>query len=256
MSDSSRQGNRPRSHLSCGFHAVESVLARSPEIIEQVLFDARRSDKRAVRLKQSLNDKSVAVRLAERKEMDQLSGGVSHQGVVAVLRQQSSPQAQSLPQILAQIDHPPLLLVLDQVKDPHNLGACLRSADGAGVDVVLLPKDRACPVNETVRRVAAGAAERVQVIYAANLARSLQEIKEQGVWLVGCADQAEQSIYDVDLSSGVAMILGAEESGLRQLTRKHCDYLVQIPMAGSVSSLNVSVATGVVLFEAVRQRLA
>ena len=154
----------------------------------------------------------------------------------------------ALYELLDTLEHPPLLLVLDQITDPHNLGACLRTADGAGVDAVILPKDGACPINETVRRVASGAAETVDVFYVTNLARSLKEIQKRGVWIVGLADAASQSIFEAEPDRPIALVLGAESKGMRKLTQEHCDQLVSIPMRGSVSSLNVSVATGVVLY--------
>jgi 23S rRNA (guanosine2251-2'-O)-methyltransferase len=152
------------------------------------------------------------------------------------------------------VEGPPFLLILDGVQDPHNLGACLRSADAAGVDAVILPKDRSAPLSATARKVACGAAETVPVIRVTNLARSLRAIRDAGVWLYGAAGDAQQSLYEADLSGPLALVLGGEGRGLRRLTREHCDVLMAIPMAGSVSSLNVSVATGICLFEARRQR--
>ncbi len=156
--------------------------------------------------------------------------------------------------ILGSLKEPPFLLLLDCVQDPHNLGACLRSADAAGVHAVVAPKDRAVSLTETVRKVACGAAEHVPLVTVTNLARTLKQLKEAGLWLVGTADDATQSLYDVDLTGPLALVMGAEGEGLRRLTRQCCDFLVHIPMAGSVGCLNVSVATGVCLFEAVRQR--
>ena len=159
-----------------------------------------------------------------------------------------------LPQFLDGLGKPPLLLILDGVQDPHNLGACLRSADAAGVDAVILPKDHSAPLNATARKVACGAAETVPVVRVTNLARTLRAIRDAGVWLYGAAGEAQQALYDVDLSGPVALVLGGEGKGLRRLTREQCDLLVKLPMAGKVESLNVSVATGVALYEAVRQR--
>lgn len=156
--------------------------------------------------------------------------------------------------ILDNLKQPPFLLILDCIQDPHNLGACLRSADAAGVHAVVAPKDRAVSLTETVRKVACGAAEHVPFVMVTNLARTLKQLKEQGLWLVGTADDAKQSLFDVDLTGPLALVMGAEGKGLRRLTREYCDFLVHIPMAGSVECLNVSVATGVCLFEAVRQR--
>jgi 23S rRNA (guanosine2251-2'-O)-methyltransferase len=167
--------------------------------------------------------------------------------------------ARTLPEVLDSIDaknDPPLLLVLDGITDPHNLGACLRAADGAGVHGVIVPKDRSASINATVSKVASGAAEVVPIITATNLARTMREMQELGIWLIGTDDQAEKSIYDVDLKGPTAIVMGAEGEGMRRLTRETCDQLVNIPMQGAVESLNVSVATGVTLYEARRQRLA
>jgi 23S rRNA (guanosine2251-2'-O)-methyltransferase len=154
------------------------------------------------------------------------------------------------------LDHPPLLLILDGVTDPHNLGACLRTADAAGVDAVIAPKDNSAPLNATVRKVACGAAEVVPYIQVTNLARTMKDIQGRGIWITGTAGEAEQSVYQANLTGPVALVMGAEGKGMRRLTRENCDYLINLPMAGSVSSLNVSVATGVCLFEAVRQRVS
>lgn len=161
-----------------------------------------------------------------------------------------------IPKILAEAGEAPLILVLDGVQDPHNLGACLRSADAAGVTAVIVPKDRAVHLTQTVRKIACGAAESVPFVAVTNLARCLRDLKKAGLWLVGTADEATQSIYDVELHGPTVIVMGAEGAGVRRLTSEECDYLVRIPMAGSVECLNVSVATGVCLFESVRQRLA
>ncbi len=156
--------------------------------------------------------------------------------------------------LIERLEQPPFLLILDGVQDPHNLGACLRSADAAGIQAVVVPKDRSVSLTDTVRRIACGAAENVPFITVTNLVRTLKQLKTAGLWLVGTADQAEQSLYDIDLKGPLALVVGAEGKGLRRLTREACDFLIHIPMAGSVECLNVSVATGVCLFEAVRQR--
>jgi 23S rRNA (guanosine2251-2'-O)-methyltransferase len=198
----------------------------------------------------------VPVRRVARTELDERVPGVSHQGVVAEMTVAAALSENELPQFLDGLGKPPLLLILDGVQDPHNLGACLRSADAAGVDAVILPKDRSAPLNATARKVACGAAETVPVVRVTNLARTLRAIRDAGVWLYGAAGEAQQALYDVDLSGPVALVLGGEGKGLRRLTREHCDALMAIPLAGSVSSLNVSVAAGICLFEARRQRAA
>ena len=237
-----------------GFHSVRSRLSREPDSIIEVLYDAQRKDKRATQLKLELDRMGVPHRAEGKKRLAQLSGQANHQGVVALVKPARQKPEAALYELLDSLDHMPLLLVLDQVQDPHNLGACLRSADGAGVDAVILPKDGACPVNDTVRRVASGAAETVPVFYVSNLARTLKNLQERQIWLTGLADEASQDFFKADLCGRSAIVMGAEGKGLRRLTREHCDHLISIPMMGSVSSLNVSVATGVVLFEALRQR--
>jgi len=184
-----------------------------------------------------------------------MAGGERHQGVVAECNVAASSQlALNIAELLSGIDGAPFLLVLDGVQDPHNLGACLRSADAAGVHAVIVPRDRAVGITPVVSKVACGAAEHVPLIQVTNLARALRQLQDEGVWLLGADERAETSLFDADLKGPLALVLGAEGQGLRRLTREQCDVLISVPMAGSVSSLNVSVATGVCLFEAVRQR--
>jgi 23S rRNA (guanosine2251-2'-O)-methyltransferase len=186
--------------------------------------------------------------------LDKLADGGRHQGVLAEVAARSGDPETQLEEALEAAGPTPLLLVLDGVQDPHNLGACLRSADAAGVAAVIAPRDRAAGLTPVVRKVAAGAAEAVPFVAVVNLARTLRELKERGLWLVGTDDSADKSLHDVDLTGPLALVMGSEGEGMRRLTRECCDQLVSIPMAGAVESLNVSVATGVVLFEAVRQR--
>jgi 23S rRNA (guanosine2251-2'-O)-methyltransferase len=238
-----------------GWHAVLAALERHPQLVEEVWLDDKRAGSRAEAIQAAAQAARIPIQRVPRHTLDELSGYEVHQGVVARRRAgESAPQ--DLPDIIADAGPRALLLVLDGVQDPHNLGACLRSAEAAGVDAVILPKDNASPVTPVVRKVAAGAAEIVPVFMVTNLARTLDEIKAAGVWVVGLAGEAEQTLYEVELAGPLALVLGAEETGLRRLTRERCDFLARIPMAGQVESLNVSVATGVVLFEAVRQRSA
>ena len=235
-----------------GFHAVGVRMKVAPESIVEVYFEASRRD---ARMRQFIDRaKQAEVRLIEADglRLAKLSGGHGHQGVVAIV--QPMAQAHSLDDLLDSIDGPPLLLVLDGVTDPHNLGACLRVADGAGAHAVIAPKDHAAGLNATVSKVASGAAETVPYFMVTNLARTLGELKERNIWVIGTAGEAEKSIYQVDLKGPTALVLGAEGPGMRQLTRKTCDELVHIPMKGAVDSLNVSVASGVCLYEALRQR--
>ena len=244
--------------ILCGFHGVRAALTRAPGEVIEVLMDAGRHDPRMKRLRHELAAAGISFRSTPRDELERLSRGVRHQGVIARVRSKTSPDQPELYRLLADIDRrgdpPALLLILDQVQDPHNLGACLRTADGAGVDAVILPKDGACPVNPTVTRVAAGAVGRVPVFYVPNLARTLMNLQKRGVWITGGDEAAERTVYEMDFNAATAIVMGAEGRGLRRLTREHCDQLARIPMSGSVSSLNVSVATGLFLFEALRQR--
>ena len=182
--------------------------------------------------------------------------GAVHQGIVARVKPGRQYQETDLPDLLASLDHPPFLLILDGVTDPHNLGACLRSADAAGIDAVIVPRDRSAQLNATAKKVACGAAESVPLIRVTNLARTMRLLQEENIWIIGTAGEADHSLYQSKMAGAMALVMGAEGDGMRRLTREHCDELISIPMAGSVSSLNVSVATGICLFEAVRQRSA
>jgi 23S rRNA (guanosine2251-2'-O)-methyltransferase len=190
----------------------------------------------------------------ERAALDRMTGGARHQGVVARYNAPSALAESALSGLAEKAGREALFLVLDGVTDPHNFGACLRSAEAAGAAAVIVPKDRAVGVTPTVRRASAGAADRVPIVSATNLARALKALKDAGVWMVGLAGDAVQSVYEVDLDGPIAFVLGSEGEGMRRLTREHCDFIAKIPMRGEVESLNVSVSTGIVLFEALRQR--
>jgi 23S rRNA (guanosine2251-2'-O)-methyltransferase len=238
-----------------GLHAVTSLLQRNPERVTLLLALESREDVRMQQVLALADKANVPVRRVSRSELDERAAGVSHQGVVAETGSAPAVGEKDLPEFLDGLQHPAFLLILDGVQDPHNLGACLRSADAAGVDAVILPRDRSAPLNATARKVACGAAEAVPVLRVTNLARVLRAIKDRGIWIYGAAGEAKSSLYDTDLAGPLALVLGGEGKGLRRLTREHCDGLVAIPLAGSVSSLNVSVAAGICLFEARRQRL-
>ncbi len=235
-----------------GFHAVTVRLKTAPESILELHVDASRRDARMRQFVERAKDAGAKLVESDDARLTRLGGGTRHQGVVA--RVSVLKPRHSLDEVLDDVAGPPLLLVLDGVTDPHNLGACLRVADGAGAHAVVAPKDHAVGLNATVAKVASGAAETVPYLMVTNLARSLNELKERDILVIGTAEDADLTIYDLDLSGPVALVLGAEGAGLRQLTRKTCDQLVRIPMAGAVESLNVSVAAGVCLFEALRQR--
>jgi 23S rRNA (guanosine2251-2'-O)-methyltransferase len=246
-----------------GFHAVGVRLKTSPQSIVEIYFEPTRRDARMRQFIDKVNEAGVRLIEADGMRLSKLCGGHGHQGVAA--RVHSIEQVHSLDELLenlelSQLALPldqrvnPLILVLDGVTDPHNLGACLRVADGAGVHAVIAPKDHAAGINATVAKVASGAAETVPYFMVTNLARTLGELKERNIWIIGTSDTATQTLYQADLTGPVALVLGAEGAGMRQLTSKTCDQLVSIPMRGAVESLNVSVASGVCLYEALRQR--
>lgn len=238
--------------LVFGIHAVEAFLQRAPQDVLELFVMKDRDDKRMQPIIQLARQNGVSVQFCNRKTLDDMVSG-QHQGVVAKARLQSSGNEADLAAIVA-ANAKPFILILDGVTDPHNLGAILRSADAAGVHAVVAPKDRSVKLTSVVRKVACGAAESVPFITITNLARTMRELQEAGVWIVGTAGETDTLVYDADLKGPLALVLGAEGEGLRRLTRETCDALVKIPMFGAVSSLNVSVAAGICLFEAVRQR--
>ncbi|GAA4000473.1 23S rRNA (guanosine(2251)-2'-O)-methyltransferase RlmB [Comamonas faecalis] len=239
-----------------GFHAVGVRLKTAPQSVVEIYVDPTRRDARMRQFVQRAKEVGVRLIEADGLRIAKLAGSHGHQGVAA--RVQPVAQQHSLDALLEQLEADgvanPLLLVLDGVTDPHNLGACLRVADGAGAHAVIAPKDHAVGINATVAKVASGAAETVPYFMVTNLARTLGELKERGIWVIGTSGDAEQNLYQADLKGPVALVLGAEGPGMRQLTRKTCDALVSIPMQGAVESLNVSVASAVCLYEARRQR--
>jgi 23S rRNA (guanosine2251-2'-O)-methyltransferase len=236
-----------------GLHAVDAVLLHSPERVLELWLSSR-DDPKFKLLRDHAATAGIKPQAASPEALHKLVGDVTHQGVVAAIRPLEPWSDNDLLAAVKAGQEPAFLLVLDGVSDPHNLGACLRSADAAGVQAVVLPKDRSAHVDAVVRKVAAGAAEFVPVATVTNLARTLDALKELGVWVVGTDGEAGESLFGADLDRPLALVLGAEGSGLRRLTREKCDFLVKIPMAGQVESLNVSVAAGIALFEARRQR--
>ena len=235
-----------------GFHAVGVRLKTAPQSVIEIYADPARKDARMRQFLERAQEAGARVIEADGMRLAKLAGSHGHQGVAA--RVQSLPASHSLDDLLDAIEGPPLLLVLDGVTDPHNLGACLRVADGAGAHAVIAPKDHAVGINATVAKVASGAAETIPYFMVTNLARTLGELKERDIRCIGTSDDAPRTVYQVDLKGPVALVLGAEGAGMRQLTRKTCDELASIPMRGAVESLNVSVASGVCLYEALRQR--
>jgi 23S rRNA (guanosine2251-2'-O)-methyltransferase len=240
------------SKILFGFHAVTVRLKTTPKSILEVHVDATRRDQRMRQFVDRVQEAKVRIVDSDDDRLQKMCGTHRHQGVVA--RVEPVPLSHSIDDTLDAVEGPPLLLVLDGITDPHNLGACLRVADGAGAHGVIAPKDHAVGVNATVAKVASGAAETVPYFMVTNLARTLNELKERDILVVGTSDTAEKSLYDIDLSGPLAIVLGAEGSGMRQLTGKTCDVLVRLPMLGAVESLNVSVASGICLYEALRQR--
>ncbi|MGA7800814.1 MAG: 23S rRNA (guanosine(2251)-2'-O)-methyltransferase RlmB [Gammaproteobacteria bacterium] len=239
-----------------GIHAVEAALAEGAGRCRALWVQAGPGNARLERLCGQARAAGIRIESVPRRALDELVGGARHQGVVVEMHARGPGNEAGLAELLGTLAEPPLLLVLDGVQDPHNLGACLRSADAAGVHGVIVPKDRAAGLTPVVRKVACGAAETVPLFTVTNLARTLRSLKDAGVWIYGAAGEAEQSVYGLDLHGPVALVLGGEGKGLRRLTRELCDGLARIPMAGQVESLNVSVAAGILLFEARRQRLA
>mgnify|MGYP001545540641 CR=1 FL=1 len=245
-----------------GIHAVDSLLRKNPKSVQRLWVQQGREDKRIASLLELAQNQGVPIAREPRQDLDDMVKG-RHQGVVAEtlddpihgeVLQSNLWQEADLLRMVVEKDGPVLILVLDGVTDPHTLGACMRSADAAGVDAVVVPKDKSADLTPTVRKVACGAAEVIPFVRVTNIARTLAALKERNVWIFGAAGEAEKSIYDNDLTGPMALVMGAEGAGLRRLTREHCDFLVKLPMSGSVSSLNVSVATGVCLYEINRQR--
>jgi 23S rRNA (guanosine2251-2'-O)-methyltransferase len=238
-----------------GFHAVGVRLKTAPKSVIEIYYEPTRRDMRMRQFLDRAREAGVRLIEADGLRLAKLAGSHGHQGVAA--RVEALAQVHSLDELLEKLEAEgtvPLLLVLDGITDPHNLGACLRVADGAGAHAVIAPKDHAAGINATVAKVASGAAETMPYFMVTNLARTLGELKERNIWVIGTSDDAPKTLYQVDLKGPTALVLGAEGEGMRQLTRKTCDELVSIPMHGAVESLNVSVASGVCLYEALRQR--
>ena len=235
-----------------GFHAVLARLRADPSSVLEIFLDQGRHDVRAKGLEHAAEQAGVRLMRVPTKRLDGFYGGARHQGVVARIEVQRA--ADSLDELLEGIPGPPLLLVLDGVTDPHNLGACLRVANAAGAHAVIAPKDRAAGITAAVSKVASGAAEATPFLMVTNLARCLSDLKEKNIWIVGADERADKTLFEADLPDAIAWVLGAEGEGMRRLTRESCDLLVRIPMRGAVKSLNVSVAAGVCLFESLRRR--
>jgi 23S rRNA (guanosine2251-2'-O)-methyltransferase len=242
-------------HIIAGINSVRTALKHGSDGVTEVWIEAKRRDKKIREIVALAKECGVRLHQVDRSEIDNMVPGVNHQGAVAKVAVPAALGEKDLESLLSNIDTQPLLLVLDGVQDPHNLGACLRSADAAGVTAVIAPKDRSVGMTPTVCKVASGAAEAVPFIQVTNLVRTIRWLQDEyRVWVVGTSGEADTSLYAADLKGPLVLVMGAEENGMRRLTRESCDLLVKLPMAGSVESLNVSVATGICLYEAVRQR--
>lgn len=242
-----------KSKMIFGFHAATARLRHDAVSIEEIYADSSRQDRRMQDFLEAARAANVRIIPAQSERLDRMTGTRRHQGVVAMVGELSL--ARNLDELLDVVEGPPLLLLLDGITDPHNLGACLRVADGVGAHAVIVPKDRAVGLNATAAKVASGAADTVPYITVTNLVRTMRELKDRGIWLVGTTDDAEKTIYEADFTGPSALVMGSEGEGMRRLVRETCDFLVHIPMLGGVESLNVSVASGVCLYEARRQRL-
>ncbi|MEM9242564.1 MAG: 23S rRNA (guanosine(2251)-2'-O)-methyltransferase RlmB [Pseudomonadota bacterium] len=241
-------------HYQTGFHNVLAVLQTAAQRVKKIILQQGREDKRVQTIIKLAKKHGIAIEIWHKKKMDQQLNHEAHQGVVALCLSKPIGSEKDLQQLLKTIDEPPFLLILDSIQDPHNLAACLRSADAAGIHAIIIPKDNAVGLTATVSKAACGAAETVPLIQVNNLAQTMKWLKAEGIWLYGGTAEAEQSLYQCQLDGPLALILGSEGKGLRRLVKEYCDVLWSIPMSGTVSSLNVSIATAISVFEAVRQR--
>ncbi len=239
-----------------GINAVASAIEHDAANVREILIEAGAKNPRIAEIETQARRLGIEPRRVASQALDGVAGGLRHQGVIARYAAAKTYDEHDLKEIVDAADGRALILVLDEVQDPHNLGACLRSAAAAGAHAVVIPRDKAASITATVRKTSAGAADRLPVVRVTNLARCLKALQQQGVWIYGLAGETETSLYSIDLRGNVALVLGAEGDGLRRLTREHCDQLVRIPMPGAMESLNVSVAAGISLFEAVRQRVS
>ena len=238
-----------------GIHAVLEFIKHHHEQVKMAYIQDVHSNQRLQDIIVLAKKYNISISMMTKDKLQKLAGNVNHQGVVMDVLAAESNIKHDLFELLDELTEPPFLLILDGIQDPHNLGACLRSADAASVHAVIVPKDRSANITSVVRKVSSGAAERIPFIQVTNLARTMKSLQERGIWIIGADERAEDIFCKIDMKGPIAIAMGAEGTGLRQLTKKNCDYLIRIPMMGSVSSLNVSVATGIILFDAVRQRL-
>ena len=243
------------SDIIVGFHAVQSLLKTNPTRARSLLILKGRRDQRLQKTVSMAEKIGLEVKQVTGDELDNLADKTRHQGVVLYADKGKVYDERWMFEYLEMLEHKALVLILDGVTDPHNLGACLRTADAAGVDAVIVPRDKSCGLTPVVRKVASGAADTVPFVLVTNLSRTMEKLRDSGIWIVGAAGEANKNLSEIGFDMPTAVVMGSEDRGLRRLTRENCDYLAKIPMAGAVSSLNVSVATGVVLYEVTRQRI-
>ncbi len=239
-----------------GMHAVQAALDYSAKKIHHAWIDDQRQDHKLKKLIDELASFKITIEKTDRKKLDKIADGKNHQGIVIAIEMPTAKTEDQLKKAVSELETSALFLILDQVQDPHNLGACLRTADAVGVNGIIITKDNATGITPTVCKVASGAAETVPVYQVTNLARTIRWLKEQHIWVMGTSGYAQQSVFEADLNIPIALVMGKEATGMRALTEKQCDFLVNIPMTGTVESLNVSVAAGVMMYEAYRQRIA
>ena len=244
----------PKSIEIFGFHSIESILKSNPELVLNVLIQNERRDKRINELINTLSSQKISYSFADKVFLDKISKGELHQGVISSVIPPSILNEESFIQSITRFNQNSLILILDSIQDPRNLGACLRSANAAGVSHIIINKDGSAPINSLVHRTSAGAINSLPIFHVTNLSRIIQQIKKRDIWVVGLDGNTESSIYNVNLTGSIAIVVGSEGKGIRSLIKKNCDQIVSIPMAGNIESLNVSVATAIALFESKRQR--
>jgi len=244
----------PKSIEIFGFHSIESMLKSNAELVLNVLIQNERKDKRINELINTLSSQKLSYSFADKATLDKISKGELHQGVISSVIPPSILNEESLIKSITRFNQNSLILILDSIQDPRNLGACLRSANAAGVSHVIINKDGSAPINSLVHRTSAGAINNLQIFHVTNLSRTIQQIKKRDIWVLGLDGNTESSIYNVNLTGSIAIVVGSEGKGIRSLIKKNCDQIVSIPMSGNIESLNVSVATAIALFESKRQR--
>ena len=238
-----------------GIHSAMEILKTSPDRILNIWLQDSAKSKPIVLIHDAAKNIGLSIQLSKRDRLDKMTNNKNHQGVVLEIKETNEANSNNLDEVLKKNENTnPIYLILDSIQDPHNLGACIRTAVAAGVSAIIIPKDRAVGVNETVKKVACGAAENITIITVVNLVRAIKKIKEMGIWVIGAVGNTEESIYDFDLKGAIAIVIGGEDKGLRALVRNECDFIGSLPITKKIESLNTSVATGIILFEAVRQR--